>query len=190
MTNRCEVESFVSWCDENFLILNVGKTKELIGDFRKKKEDISPMVIMDQQIERVESYKYLGVRLDNKLKWKNNTNILLKKAQSPRLFFLRKLRSFNVCNKVLLFFLFYQGILVSVLFYAVLCWDSTITLEDRNRINELIKKAGSVIGMSPDSLEVILQKRTKAKLYTVLKHKDYPLYNVFNTVFSGRLVIP
>ena len=30
-----EVESFFSWCDAIFLKLNVGKTKELIIDFRK-----------------------------------------------------------------------------------------------------------------------------------------------------------
>ncbi|KAF7646812.1 hypothetical protein LDENG_00182090 [Lucifuga dentata] len=101
---------------------------------------------MDQQIEIVESYKYLGVHLDNKLNWKKNTNVLLKKA-SLRLFFLRKLRSFNVCNKLLhvFFIFFYHGILASVLVaYAVPCW-CTITLEDRNRINKLIKKAGSIL---------------------------------------------
>ena len=32
-----EVDSFVSWCDDAHLILNIDKTKELIFDFKRKK---------------------------------------------------------------------------------------------------------------------------------------------------------
>jgi len=38
-----EVESFVSWCNENLLKLNVGKTKELVIDVRRKEEEVSPV---------------------------------------------------------------------------------------------------------------------------------------------------
>ena len=31
-----EVDSFVSWCDDAHLILNIDKTKELIFDFKRK----------------------------------------------------------------------------------------------------------------------------------------------------------
>lgn len=75
------------------------------------------MTINNQTIQIVESYKYLGVHLDNKLKWKDNTGVLLKKAES-RLFFLRKLRSLDISPRLL--GVVYEGILASVLFYAVL----------------------------------------------------------------------
>ncbi|KAG5262251.1 hypothetical protein AALO_G00293860 [Alosa alosa] len=61
--------------------------------------------------------KYLGIHLDNKLDWSVNTEALYKKGQS-RLYFLKRLRSFNVCSKLL--WMFYQSVVVSVLFYAVL----------------------------------------------------------------------
>ena len=32
------VQKFVEWCTENYLVLNVKKTKEIIIDFRKKKK--------------------------------------------------------------------------------------------------------------------------------------------------------
>lgn len=38
MAYRKEAQSFANWCDSNFLKLNVAKTKELIIDFRRKKE--------------------------------------------------------------------------------------------------------------------------------------------------------
>lgn len=185
-----EVESFASWCDSNFLKLNVGKTKEVIIDFRKKREEVLPVTIKGQQIEIVGSYKYLGVHLDSKLNWKENTDVIVKKAQS-RLFFLRKLRSFDISTRLL--DVFYQDILANVLFYAVLCWGGSISMDDSNRINKLIKKAGSVIGVTPDSLEVIVERRTRSKLKTILLFDGHPLHNVFKGLrssFSERLVMP
>ncbi len=104
--------------DINFLKLNVDKTKRLIIDFRRKKDRVSPVTIKGHD-EVVQSYKYLGVHLDSKLDWKKNTDAVFRKALS-RLFHLRKLRSFDVSRSLLR--VFYQGILASVLFYAVLCW--------------------------------------------------------------------
>lgn len=63
------------------------------------------MTINNQTIQSVESYKYLGVHLDNKINWKENTGVLLKKAQSW-LFFLKKLRlNFGHQPKTVWFFL-------------------------------------------------------------------------------------
>lgn len=55
----------------------------------------------------VENFKYLSVHLDNRLDWKYNTEAIFKKGQS-RLYFLRKLRSFNVCSRML--YIFYQSV--------------------------------------------------------------------------------
>ena len=39
-----EVYRFVKWCEENYLILNVSKTKEMIIDFRRQKSTPPPLV--------------------------------------------------------------------------------------------------------------------------------------------------
>lgn len=44
----------------------------------------------------VEEYKYLSVHLDNRLDWRLISEAIYKKSQS-RLYFLRKLGSFNKC---------------------------------------------------------------------------------------------
>ncbi len=69
---------FVTWCDGNFLKLNLEKTKELIVDFRRNKE----VTIKGQQVEIVQSYKYLGAHLDSKLNRKRNCDAVFKKTQS------------------------------------------------------------------------------------------------------------
>lgn len=93
--------------------------------------------------------------MDSKLNWKKS-GIVFKKAQS-RLFFLRKLRSVGISKTPL--HVFYQGILANVLFYVVLCWGGRITVGDKNRINKMIMKAGSVIGLTTNSLELMVEKR-------------------------------
>ncbi len=157
---RREIELFVTWCDENVLKLNLEKTKELIVDFRRNKE----VTIKGQQVEIVQSYKYLGAHLDSKLNRKRNSDAVFKKTQS-RLFFLTKHQK--------LLYVFYQEIIASVLFYAVLFWGSSITVNDKHRINTLIRKAGSVIGLDLDAFEVIVEKRTKVLtkvLYFTFSH--------------------
>ncbi|KAG5279118.1 hypothetical protein AALO_G00106300 [Alosa alosa] len=116
---RSLVEDFVQWCKLNHLQLNTSKTKEMVVDFRRSKPTLLPVHIDGVNVEVVSTYKYLGLHLDNKLDWSANTDALYKKEQS-RLYFLRRLRSFNVCSKLLR--MFYQSVVASVLFYAVVCW--------------------------------------------------------------------
>lgn len=116
------VQDFVSWSKQNQLQLNVQKTKEMILDFRKRAPPIQPIWIEGDKVETVTSYKYLGVVLDNKLDWSENTTFLHKKSQT-RMYFLRRLASFNICTKLLN--MFYQTVIASALMYAVVCWCST-----------------------------------------------------------------
>ena len=53
----------------SFLTVNVAKTKELIVDFRIHKDQVDPITINDQKVEIITSYKYLGMYIDNDLKW-------------------------------------------------------------------------------------------------------------------------
>ena len=52
-----EVYRFVKWCEENYLILNVSKTKEMITDFRRQKSTPTPLVINNETVEIVHTYK-------------------------------------------------------------------------------------------------------------------------------------
>ncbi len=63
-----EVERLTSWCQDNCLSLNVSKTKELIVDFRKRQQQpYTPRMISGTPVERVSSFKYLGVNISEDL---------------------------------------------------------------------------------------------------------------------------
>ncbi|KAI4902335.1 hypothetical protein NFI96_001263 [Prochilodus magdalenae] len=61
------IQDFVDWCLQNHLQINAGKTKELVVDFRRCRHPPPLVNIQGMDIERVDSYKYLGVHLNNKL---------------------------------------------------------------------------------------------------------------------------
>ena len=61
----------------------------MIIDFRKNGTQPNPVVIKRVEVERVSTHKYSGVVSDSNLNCKENTNTLIKKAQS-RLHCLRK----------------------------------------------------------------------------------------------------
>ena len=75
-----------------------------------------------------------------------------------RLYFLRKLRSFNVCRKMSE--IFYQSVVASAIFFAAVCWGSSIRASDTNRLDKTIKKAGSVLGLKLESFESVVERRT------------------------------
>ncbi|XP_033181736.1 uncharacterized protein LOC113148445 [Anabas testudineus] len=94
-------QNFVAWCRQNHLLINAKKTKEMVVDFRRRQPAVPSLVnIQGTDIERVDSYKYLGVHLNNKLDWTHNTDALFRKGQS-RLYLLRRLRSFGVKGTLL-----------------------------------------------------------------------------------------
>ena len=120
---RAVVDNFVSWCELNHLQLNTTKTKELVVDLRRTRTPVTSVSILGHNVDIVEHYKYLGVFTDNKLDRTKNTEVLYKKGQS-RLYFLRRLRSFNICRTMLR--MFYKSVVASAILFAVVCLGSRL----------------------------------------------------------------
>ena len=93
---REEARALVGWCQENTLSLN--KTKELIVDFRKPQRENAPIYIAGAAVEKVESFKFLGLHITDILKRSTHKDSVVKKAQQ-RLFNLRRLRKCGLSPK-------------------------------------------------------------------------------------------
>ena len=85
---REEVRDLAVWCQDNNLSLNVIKTKEMIVDYRIKRTEHAPILIDGAAVEQVESFKFLGIHVTNKLTWSKHTKTVVKKARQ-NLFTLR-----------------------------------------------------------------------------------------------------
>ena len=100
----------------------MNKTKEMIVHFRRTRNKSNNISIVGEEVEVVEEYKYLGVHLDNRhMDGRYNTDAVHKKGQS-RIYFLTKLRSLSVCNKML--YIFCKSVVESTIPNAVICWGA------------------------------------------------------------------
>ena len=127
-TYREKVRDLASWCQNNNLSLNVTKeTKEMIVDYRKRRTDHAPILIEGAVVEQVESFKFLGVHITNKLEWSKHTKIAVKRAQQS-IFPLRKLKLFGMGPEILKRFYSCNMVVVLLhlhcLLFGVLGWVS------------------------------------------------------------------
>ena len=183
-----EIQRFVEWCNVNFLTLNVSKTKEIIIDFRLLKEIPPPVVINEQIVEIVDKYKYLGLVIDLKLNWSEHVNILLKRL-NQRLYFLRRLRSFNFSSNSLK--MFYLSIIESIICFGISCWGNSITSSDKNRIDKIIKKASKITNNELCSFQDLYKKCCHKKFKLISKDPTHPIFPLFiRSSRSGSFLQP
>ena len=96
-TNRIttDLESFKYWCDMNKLTLNVKKTKYVTFGLKSQTRKVinHTLQIGTNKIERVPSYKYLGIILDSNLNYKKHIENCIKSA-SYKAMLLSKIRKY------------------------------------------------------------------------------------------------
>ncbi|TWW69419.1 hypothetical protein D4764_18G0002250 [Takifugu flavidus] len=86
-----------------------------------------------------------------------------------------------------------KSVMTSTIFSAVVCWGAGIKAKDANRLNKLIKKAGSVVGCRLDNLDEVVRDRMVLKLRTIMDSPSHPLHNTVDKLrssFSSRLLQP
>ena len=152
---------------------NTDKTKELIFDFRSQPTDIAPVVIDGSIIEQVHTYKYLGVIIDNKLKWDEQASAVSKKI-NKRMFFLRKLNSFHV-DKTLLS-LFYRSTIQSIISFCIIAWGGNISVLCKTKIDRCVKRAEKITCSSFDFVDDLITSLSLKKIKQI-ENSDHPLAN-------------
>ena len=137
-----EIERFVQWCDSNYLLLNVKKAKELVIDFRKAGKVHDPIIIKGEEVERVTTYKYLGVVFDENLDWVENSNKVQKKV-NQRIHFMNKVSKFHIDNKILS--LFFESCIMSVITFCITAWGGNIRVKQKQPMNRAIKYGNKLV---------------------------------------------
>ena len=88
----------------------------MIGSFPKNKVIVSVLIVIDDMpVDRVATYKYLGVLVDHKHSFSSHVEAQVKKA-NKRMYCLRSMYKVNVSKDILI--LFYNATIATVLTYA------------------------------------------------------------------------
>uniref|UniRef100_A0A665UD53 Reverse transcriptase domain-containing protein n=1 Tax=Echeneis naucrates TaxID=173247 RepID=A0A665UD53_ECHNA len=158
---REEVKHLTDWCSNNNLVLNTAKTKEIILDFRKSKKTVLPTLsIKGEEVERVESFKFLGVHISADLTWAVHTSYQVRKAHQ-RLYFLRKLKQAHLPRPLLVNF--YRASIESILTYCCTVWSTSCTAKDRKDLQRVARTAETIIGTTLPPLRDTYAGRLKKK---------------------------
>ena len=132
---REEVRHLAEWCSNNNLALNTSTTKEIILDSRRNRIGTHRPVHMNgEEVERVTSFKFLGVHISEDLSWTPNITTLIKKAHK-RMFFLRKLAKVHLSPQVLLNF--YRCTIESILTTCITVWYCNC--KDQKSLQRVVK---------------------------------------------------
>jgi hypothetical protein len=114
----------------------------MIIDFWKNRTTIPSIETGDGILERIKSYKLFGLWTDDNLKWKTNTEHIIKKA-AKWLYFLKILKSYNAPKDDLK--TFYTSAIRSILEYGAEIWHGSLNNEQSRDIERIQKRALKII---------------------------------------------
>ncbi len=180
---REEVSTLTKWCQENHLSLNIDKTKELVVDYRRQSREHTPITIDKTPVERVTSFKFLGVHITEDLTWSAHTDAVLKKAHQ-RLFFLRRLRKFGTSPRILRSF--YTCTVESILTGCITAWYGNSTAGNRRALQRVVRTARHIVGGELPSLQDIYTRRCTRKARRIIKDSSHPSHRLLSLLPSGR----
>ena len=140
-------DSISDWSTDNNMNINIRKTKEMLIDMSTNKTNHPLLHINNVNIERVSSFKLLGVTIQDNLKWNEHVQQICTKA-NRRLHFLKLLKRSSMPTDELLYF--YKTIIRSTLEYACPAWQSSLTKQQMNELESVQRRAVNIISADND----------------------------------------
>ena len=92
--------------------------------FRLNSPAHEKIFIEEQEVERVQNYKYLGVNINNKLDWHPHVSTVISKI-NQRYHLVRKLNFFRI-DKTLISFI-YKSFINSIISFCICVWGGNTT---------------------------------------------------------------
>lgn len=146
---------------KNLVIGNLSKTEEII--IPPKQILTLPRIIRGKDVEFFHTYKYLETVLDDRLRFWENTNLIVKKTRQCLLCLLN-INSFRVDQLLLTF---YSSFIESI-FTFFICWFTYLCQEVKNKLQGVVNFSFKILVEHKDHLFSLilnnLLKRQTVKL--------------------------
>jgi len=150
------------WCQDESLMLNVSKTKELIVEFRRTQHQrtYTPLKTNGTAVERVSNFRYLGVHITKDLTWTTHFDTLVRKAK-------QQLRKFRVSRRILQ--TVYAGAVVSILTGSITAWFGNSSYQDRRALQRVVCSAEHTIGTTLRILQDLYSRSCRPRACKIMK---------------------
>ena len=140
-------------------------------------------MINSEPVEIVESIKYLGLTLDNKLNFDKHTTDIHKHCQQ-RLSAIRKLKALSVAPQFLL--LLYKSIVQPVILYCSTCFYNMLTTSNKNTLTRITHHASKIIGLPTPNLSDLNNTAITRRALGIAHDPSHPLNSSFVMLPSQR----
>ena len=128
----------------------------MIVDYRKRSSEHTPILIDGAVVEQVESFKFLGVNITNKLSWSKHTKTVVKRArQLP--FPLRRLKRFGMGPQILK--KFHSCTIESILTGYITAWYVNCSASDRKALQRVVCTAQYITGNKLPAIQDLYTRR-------------------------------
>ncbi len=146
--------------------------------------DHLPEVINGQNIVQVDSCRYLGIYIDNKLTWSVQVEHVCIRVQQ-QLYFLCRLRVFGVNQKVLL--LFYHAVIESIFRYGISAWFGNLSVHLKAQITRLTQRAMKIMGVKQHPTpQALFEETVTRQAQKIISYTTHVLYSEYQLLPSGR----
>ena len=139
--------------------------------------------IVETQVERVKTFKFLGIHISEDLFWSHNTQHIARKLQQW-LYFLRNLKKFVLSTKLLS--KFYKCTVGSTLTNSITVWFGNCKVQERKALQRVIKTAQYICGAAFPSLQDIYNTRVTKRAHNITKDTTHPQHTLFTLLPYGR----
>ena len=138
-----DLSNVAVWLKENKLTLNLGKSKSMLIGSNQKIAKISELSIsiFNCNLENVESFKYLGIKLTSDFTWSDHVEYVIPKV-NQRLGLLRRIKHLLPFQARLLF---YNSVVLPIFDYADLVWGDKNNATIMNDLQIMQNKAAKII---------------------------------------------
>jgi len=127
------LNALIEWTRENDVVINLGKTKEMIMG-RIDVSNLPPLCTKTGQIQRVHSFKLLGVYVDKSLTWNCHIEYITAMA-SKHLYFLKVLKRSALPNNSLQNF--YTAAIRPILEYCSVVWGHNLSKKQSSQLQSI-----------------------------------------------------
>ena len=125
-----------------------------------------PILIDEAIVEQVESFKFLGVHITNKLTWSKHTKTVVKRARQ-NLFPLRRLKRFGKGPQILK--RFYSCTIESILTSCITAWYGNCSASDRKPLQREVRMAQYITGTKLPAIQDLYTRRCQRKALKIVR---------------------
>ena len=177
-----DLANISDWFKANKLTLNLSKSVYMI--FSKKNHEDIDLSLGDTKLPMVTSTKFLGIWMDQKLKWKEHLSKFNSKIKRNLTLLKIGNKHLNTNTKKVL----YYAQIYSHLSYGIILWGNMVSNTQLLNLQKLQNKAIKIVDTQEGSPEKIYIKHEILKINEIIKVENCKLmYKLEHNILPGKL---